>query len=501
LCPVETALASRRSIGQNPWFWSLILLFWLVLLAWMHGYDGLYGQDAYEHLNYARDLQRNWQDGTPLGMYQWPRLYAFFGALWPCGDPQFWMKALAMIGAAVTLGMMIKLLQASWPDRRWMAPLVFAFVGLSPLVVRNSLSVMADMPSLALTVSALWLGSRYMEHGKTMQLLGAMLLSGAAIFMRYPVALALGLPMLYWAWNGLKQRDWAGLALALPALLVASLPQLLLPQAVGEGLTQPFQHQHFIQWTPANYFGRSFFQKDGYNEYPVFNLAAALGLFWHPRYFGLGLLGLLGVLFWKRWQLPRPSWIALGSILIHVLFLAGIPFQNPRFLLPVLPFAAILLAGCWVIGWEKLLKTNGLRISVFALLVAAQLGLGWWSSRQLFAVNANERQIAKDLTTVAGDGLYWEPGDEAWVTWDRSWIPEPWKRLYELSFQAMLKARQVPLEAISIASTAQWRLGSIQPASICKAVCRHVAHEELGYVARRSYLGHAKNLEGRLGAV
>jgi hypothetical protein len=421
------APGSRRWMN-NPWFWGGLLLLWLVGLALAHGYDGLYGQDAYAHLNYARDIQALWRSGRPLGPYQWPRLYAFLGALWFWGDPAVWMQGLAMVAAAVLLAMVIKLLQAMLPEAKWMGALAFAFVGLSPLLVRNSLSVMADMPSLALMASGLWMGSQYLRRGKSLQLAAACVLTGGAIWLRYPAALAMFLPGLTWVWAAVRRRDFAGLGLTLPSLFVLGLPQLLLPQAVGEGLAQPFAHQHFVGWSPEHYFGRDFVQKDGQMHYPLPNLVVALGLFWHPRYLGLGLLGILGFLFRKRLHFPKVEWVAGGAILLNVLFLAGIPFQNPRFLLPALPFAALFLAGNWNALWERIFRTERLRTAAFVVVVAVQLALGIWSCGLLFRVNANERAVADALKA----------------------LPQRGQRLYELSFEAMLRARGVPFEAVHL---------------------------------------------------
>ncbi len=83
-----------------PWILAAFLLGGMMVWISVIGYDGLYGQDAYAHLNYAIDIQQFWQSGEPLGTYQWPRLYAFLGAIWPFGDPRSWMQFLAMAGAA-----------------------------------------------------------------------------------------------------------------------------------------------------------------------------------------------------------------------------------------------------------------------------------------------------------------------------------------------------------------------------------------------------------------
>jgi hypothetical protein len=52
-----------RQVDPMPWLWAGLLLAGLALLAMVAGYDGLYGQDAYAHLNYARDIQEYMRNG------------------------------------------------------------------------------------------------------------------------------------------------------------------------------------------------------------------------------------------------------------------------------------------------------------------------------------------------------------------------------------------------------------------------------------------------------
>ncbi len=324
--------------------------------------------------------------------------------------------------------MTAKILQRLIPTSDWLPFLTLAFVGFSPLLVRNSLSIMADAPALGAMLTAIWLGICFEESGKMVHFLAAAFFAGFAVMLRYPVALALFFPVLNWLWIAFRRKTWWGLIFFLPCFAFAALPQLLLPNAVGEGLTQPFQHQHFLQWSFQNFFGTSFFQKDGYNSYPVFNLGAALGPFWHPRYFGLGILAVFGLIFYRKFKLAVPSWWIFGAIAANVLFLSGIPFQNPRFLLPVLPFVAVLFAPIWVYAWDRLTFSPNVKKIAFAAVLCTQMALCWWSCRLIFDVNAYEKQIAATLLAIPNDG----------------------QRLYELSFEAMLKARKVPLQEVNM---------------------------------------------------
>lgn len=415
---------SARNPQRNPWLWGVLLIAVLAAFALIHRYDGLYGQDAYAHLNYARDLQAHFRDGSPLGPYQWPRLYAFLGALWPFGNPQAWMQALSIASAGAFLAFSIQWLRRMLPqftDSPWLPPLAFAMLGCSPLLLRNSISIMADAPSLACSAGALVAGVAYVQQGKWWRIALAGLGTGAAVALRYPAALVM-LPMgLVWAWEVLRRRDFLGGSAFLVLACLPMLPQLLLPAAIHEGLDQPFRHQHFIQWRLGNFFGREFIQMDGFNAYPFPNLLAALSMFWHPRSMGLGCLSLLLVpLLWRR--LPRLHGPSIAAILLNMLFLSGIPFQNPRFLLPELPFVGLILLPVWTVVWDRWLPSLLLRRIALAGLLVGHLGLGYLATRQFFRLNHLERAIATDLKARH----------------------RPGQQLYELSLQPMLRARDVP---------------------------------------------------------
>lgn len=401
----------------------------MLLVKGISGYDGLYGQDPYAYYNYARAIQAYWQDGTPPGAFVWPRIYPLLGALWMWGDPGPWMQFLSMAGSCLMLGMTINLLRMAQPQSRYAAPAAFLFIGLAPFLLRNSLSILSDTPALGLMTWALWQGERYLQGQRPRHLLCAGLLTGLAIWTRYPVALLMALPCLLWMIHAARQRQLLPLLLFIPVMLLASIPHFwLLPHPTDEGVGHVFQNSNFVQWSPWNAFQRDFQQQDGHLSFSTPNLVASLGIFWHPRYLGIGGFAIFAWLLRKRWGMPRFQWASLGSILVYSLFLAGVPFQNARFHLLSLPFAGKVLAPAWDRAATWIMQRRGLGLFLFGLIFVLQLGMGIYACRALFATSALEQQIAAELRT----------------------IPNNQRRLYEFSLEAMLKARGVGFEKVNL---------------------------------------------------
>jgi 4-amino-4-deoxy-L-arabinose transferase-like glycosyltransferase len=430
-------LSSKSDLWQSPWLWAGLLLLLLCLVRLLSGYDGLYGQDAYAYYNYALDIQAHWRTGEPMGNLIWPRIYPFIGALWLWGDPGPWMQVVSMMATALFLAMTIKLLQNALPTARSLGALAFLCIGLAPFLLRSGLSVMSDALALGLMTWALWLGTRYLQTHRLHHLLFAGLLTGAAVWTRYPVALPMAIPCMVWLWHAGRQRAYLGLLLFVPVLLLAAIPQyIILPHDAHDGFGHAFQNTHLIEWSPRNIFLRDFQKIDGAQHYSTPNILASFGIFWNPRCLGLGLLGVLPLLLRKRLRLPAMAWPELAALSVYALFLAGISFQNPRFLLLMLPFAALILAPGWVwllgrMRGNDAVLAMGRRswlAAAFVLAFGVQLGLGVYASRLNIAISRVDQQIAADLKQ----------------------LPQQGRHLYEFSLESMLQARQVGFEMVNM---------------------------------------------------
>ena len=329
-------------------------------LAWP--FDGLYGQDAFAYFRYARALWPWLLRGEPLPIYYWPAGYPLLVALaLPLfGGSSAAGQAISIASIAVAAGCTFLLSRELLPDApggwvaAWLAGLAVALGGDA---LRAGLVTMSDALALAGCAAALWTLARYRRTRRGRWLAVAAVALGWAVITRWVCGL-LALPMLGFliADCRLQIADCRSLnpkvklhflvAFVLGALIV--IPQVLFSQKSPEALSE---HQWLVTWNIANIWRRDFVTVDGAQQYqlPV-GVYYLTRMAWPSFLFPLlALLCLPGAL----WLARRRRWPALALLvgwpLLLWLFLAGIPYQNARFILPALPALAVLagLGGGW----------------------------------------------------------------------------------------------------------------------------------------------------------
>jgi hypothetical protein len=156
-------------------------------------------------------------------------------------------------------------------------------------------------------------------------------------------------------------------------------------------------HLQIQGWSVMNFFRDSFNTIDGYSKYRIINLLYALSIFVHPGYLASGLLWLVFV---RRADLiQKTSWFFLLPLLLYLLFVMGMPFQNMRFLLLVFPLAAIWLFPAFVrtFGWIK--KFKGIKYIVVLMLIVINVSVFLYAFRPFVLQNEMEQEIAGALVS------------------------------------------------------------------------------------------------------
>jgi 4-amino-4-deoxy-L-arabinose transferase-like glycosyltransferase len=347
-------------------------------LAWP--FDGLYGQDAFAYFRYARALWPWLLHGESLPIYYWPAGYPLLVALaLPLfGGSSAAGQAVSIASIAVAAACTFLLSRELLPDApggrltAWVSGLA---VALSGDALHAGLVIMSDALALACCAAAIWALARYRRTGRGCWLVAAAVALAWAAITRWVCGL-LVLPMVLSVLSDYLTNDqrpttkarmlerslvvgrWSlvgGLpapiihavaAFALGALIV--VPQVLFSQTTPAALSE---HQWLVTWNIANIWRRDFVTVDGTQHYRlpvgVFYLAR---MGWPSLLFPLlALLCLPGAL-WLAWRRRWPALtLLIGWPLLLWLFLAGIPYQNARFILPALP-ALAALAGLGF-GW------------------------------------------------------------------------------------------------------------------------------------------------------
>ena len=360
-----------------------------------HGFDGMYGQDAFGYVNYALGPMRDallHLEGPPA----WPQ---------PPGYPMVVATASLIVGPDGRIGQVVSLLAgASVPvlvallateavgrhlvGRAAIAvPLLAGLLAALPGQLWQSSTVaMADTLAIALAIAAAYGVCRYARSGRIGWLLVAAATTAFAIDTRWIyglVAVPIALVGLIGIRRVLRLERRRAVVHALAATLTgaAVLAPVMLPMglAILHGTAVPFAADFgAYDWDPLNALRSSFETTDGHL---VYDLTSGLYYLLQPvMSYWFGPVGLL-VVWGAAWIVRRGEAVnaalLVGWPLIVLVFLAGAPYQNPRFLLAALPPLAVLAAvGTWRLAmWvDARLPADRRRTS---LVAGATLAAAW----------------------------------------------------------------------------------------------------------------------------
>jgi hypothetical protein len=195
------------------------------------------------------------------------------------------------------------------------------------------------MPVLALLLGFVWLTGKAMENLHFRHVAGAA--AGGLVLMvvqpmLWPAALCMAIGL---GWT-LGRAGRPGVLSAFLALVAAAGGGFI--WIFGSGTSDWAAAAQWSDWTPANWFARHT-AAGAAGERP--NALFVLFPFFHPA-FCILLPALL--LLWKRtdWRRPLRQWL-LTALAAYLLFLAGLPGQKLRDLLPAYGLLLLLLFQSW----------------------------------------------------------------------------------------------------------------------------------------------------------
>ncbi|MEY3014428.1 MAG: hypothetical protein RIT45_3163, partial [Pseudomonadota bacterium] len=431
-------MSDAAPLGRRAFALGCLVLFAVGVGArWLAGLgdDGLGGQDPWGYLDAARATGA-WLIGhapPPTGFF-WPLGYPALGAVasLATGVPEATaLRTLStLLGAAAGPLLAWTVVVAHGPSARRAGLLAGAVLALGAAATLAGAAVMADAAMVFwLVVAALATAPTVRADAPVRGLparLGLGAVAGAALGLAIVTRQAslVAAPALGIAWL----LAAAARRVPRPALLTfgAALALPLLAQlALDVDRPGALDHAWLRSWRPWHAVMRTFDTPDGHASYPWPQGVYALFPLLHPGYLAppLGLFALRGLR--RAWcgegaagcapvgpfgALLWAQWLGVG-----VLFFAGMPFQNFRFGLVVLPAAAVLfgLGAADALGAGAQVGTRG-RLARGALVLGALWTLAWTPrmARQHVQARAERRAtvaaVAAAARTVA-DGAFAEP--------------------------------------------------------------------------------------------
>ena len=350
-------LTSKHSISAakpllERYFWPLLALIWLAATGldrlWLHLDQRLPAWDQADYLNSALD------HGRALGLVA--------GGSWQGWQPLLDLSPKIPPLASLLNGTVLAIAgdhpdQAAWALSLWfgMLLLVVALWGrelmgaglglgaallccLMPLLAELRVDYVLEIPVCASCTWALWLLGRWLKGGKWLQALAAAAAIAAALLIKQSALLVLLLPVLWVSLSAL----WLGGPRRL---------QLLAAMALVLALLLPWLQHNLV--TTLGGTQRATLESAAREGDP--NASSLAGWLWYPKrlpalvgelpLFG-GIAGLL-IATWRRPVAKKWFWLS-GCLAAGALLTVLSPNKDPRYLAPLLPLLALVLARGWL---------------------------------------------------------------------------------------------------------------------------------------------------------
>ncbi len=369
------------------------------------GFNGLYGQDAYAYYDFAQAINAFMTEQTPLPQFYWPVGYPLL--IWisqQVFSSTIWVAQLLNIWLGALCGVLLYI-----AARQLSISIVGAFLGglalsVSGQLMQSSVVIMADVPALVLSLIAFIAMLQYRLSGKMLWLIiacGAIAWAGITRWIYWVIVLPLG---LIWLWRIYETRTFAWRATGLSGVivLVVVLPQILY---MSYSATSNPNHPHLQAWSPNNWFKSSFDHIDGHFDYAQVNAVFYGRPFWDSGEFYLspllGVLAFVGCIY----TLKKHKLLLLISAMWALppyLFLAGIPYQNIRFGLIIMPAAALLVS----VGIHAISQHQQRHITASLLLILPLAGIahtytqGAQTAQNFVQHHMAEKTIATSLASL-----------------------------------------------------------------------------------------------------
>ena len=380
--------------------WYGLFLLLVLVFIWLTGFNGLYGQDSYEYLRYTKCLSVFVKTGTSPGDYFWPLLYPIVGAIFSFVFPLPFslqlISVLSLLGAAVYLEKIIVLIFNA--EKNWARLYVFLFFLFSPYMLRGSLVVMSDSLSIFCMVAAWYYFERYRRVVEHKFFLAFVFFFAAAIAARYAAFVVLVTPAIIMSVIFLRNFKVSLLLLSICIVTLLFFPHFLIRSHDPLGF---LYHEWVLSWSPLNFFHNRFNTIDGIASYSFYNMLYAFFNILHPAFYFAGIVFLIICLATKNQIKDKKMGVLIIAVSLYAIFLAGIPFQNLRFLLLSFPLVLIALFPGYNVTHKYLIKKGLLKYGI-GLVLVIQLGLFYKLFGSFYNNNKTEKQVAAEMLKYPG---------------------------------------------------------------------------------------------------
>ncbi|MDH3648106.1 MAG: hypothetical protein OEQ53_00390 [Saprospiraceae bacterium] len=386
----------QKIIQQGIWVLPIVVF---VIVRWIVGFEGLYGQDAYEYLRYTVALRHALHEGTTAGAFFWPVNYPLLAMLIDevIRHPSFTLQFLSCIAFIALCILLVKCVRLLYPNRHFHGYFVIASILLSPIFVRASTLIMSDMLAISFLFGGIYYFLKHQISQNSRNVLICTFAFSLAVFTRYGFAI-LVLPFAISLTQDIfTKSQYRSLLLVAVGFALGALPNILLKSNSKWGFTE---HPFLTNWDPLNIFRSSYQSASGILDYTFPNLMHVFSWLVHP---GFCWLLFLFLAFTPLITRPLINRIVLAATFLYLIFLAGSPEQNTRYLMPILPLVILI---CYP-GFENLILRLTRRkllhgaITIFLLIQGLLIFRAYRSPLHLHRTEQNIRHVLQQMAPNA----------------------------------------------------------------------------------------------------
>jgi len=380
-------------------FWILAIPLTILIVLRLLGFDGLYGQDSYEYLRYTKQIEQFYLTGIHPGDFFWtkgyPLISGLLGLIFPLKISLQLVSFLSLIGTAWFVN---KTIEHIYPKNSDLKSFLLLSLMLSPFMLRSGITCMSDTLSICCLSGSLYYGLKYKKQTTFITLMLCVLLGVYSVFTRYAAIIPIVIIFVSVIWVWVKNIKIVHLAVLIVPLIFIAI-HLFFEIETADLI----KHGYMKEWSFANFFKSDFIISDGFQKTLFPNVIYTFFPFYHVGFFFInGILFLFSLKTIKKY-FNYNLLIITFIIIFYALFLAGIPFQNNRFLLLTYPLVLILLYPAYVSLMIRLLRFKRLVVS---LLVLLQLLLFIRAIQPSYKLNVLEKKLVNELTPFQQNTLY-----------------------------------------------------------------------------------------------
>ena len=392
------------SISYNKNLLSYLIpvaIFLAAVFIWK--FNGLYGQDSHEYLHYSKSLSLFFSGGKTPNNFFWPVNYSLSGAIlaFITFSNILSLQLISLGSFLFSIFYLKRILSLVYDDPQEKISLyVSVAFTLSPILLVYSQIVMSDMLCLFFITAGFFHSIKFEKNLRSKDYLLAIMFITAAVSTRYVSIVVLIFPAVLLIKMFVRNFQIKTLILSLLIAVIILFPEVILKfNYISDFLNNVW----LKNWNPLYYFGASFNTPEGYFNYRFPNIIYAFENLFHPAFIFLGII-LIPFIRKSDFEITIVKQ-SIIIIILYVIFIAGIPFQNLRFLILTFPFVVILMYKPFL-RLNSYLKPPLIKKLLILFIAVIQLFFYGYMINIIYKQNKLEREISDYLKDFPGRIIY-----------------------------------------------------------------------------------------------